>query len=353
MIKPSVDKREFGILPDGNIVYACTLDNGNGMKAEILTLGGIIHRLLVPDKNGDVSDVVLGRERLEQYLEDGACKAAVIGRFANRIAGGVYEWNGTKFILEQNDGEALLHSGSGNYASQNFEHSLFIGDDFAGLRLEMLDEGEAGFPGKVEVVVFYRLFADGRLELEYRLLPEEDTPISVTNHAYFNLAGHEKGTLNGHTLWLNADAYLPVGPTVLPTGEIRQVDGTVFDFREEASLTERMKTKDEQLLLVNGYDHNFCLAGSGMRKVAVLSEESSGRAMEVHTDMPGMQLYTTNLLSEPVSGKDGNHYPRHSAVCLETQQYPNAVNEPDFPNAIFPGGQWYVSKTIFKFEIRV
>ena len=352
MLKPSVQKKEFGILPDGDIVYSCILNNGNGIEAEILTLGGILNRLFVPDKKGAVSDVVLGRERLEQYLGEGFCTSAIIGRFANRIAGGTYEWNGTKVILEQNYGKDLLHSGSGNYASKNFAESLFTGDNFAGVRLNLWDVGEGGFPGKAEVIVLYRLFADGRLELEYRLLPEKDTPINVTSHAYFNLAGQERENLQGHTLWLNADAYLPADSTGMPTGEIRKVEGTAFDFRKKASITEGMESEDEQMLLFHGYDHNFCLNGRGMRKAAVLSEESSVRFMEVYTDMPGMQLFTTNNLPQPVSGKDGSYYFSHCAVCLETQQYPNAVNEPDFPAAIFVGGKWYISSMVFKFGVQ-
>lgn len=349
MLRPAAQKKEFGTLPNGDIVYSCVLNNGNGMEAEILTLGGILNRLYVPDRNGVVSDVVLGRERLEQYLEDGSCTSAVVGRVANRIAGGCYEYNGKKVVLEQNYGKDLLHSGSGNYAAKNFEGSLFVEDNFAAVQLKLLDIGEGGFPGKVEVTIFYRLYTDGRLEIEYRLLPEEDTPINITSHAYFNLAGQEKGALQGHALWIDADAYLPADASGMPIGEIRKVEGTDFDFRKQASLADRMCSEDEQIRLFDGYDHNFCLNGSGMRKVAVLSEESSGRYMKVYTDMPGMQLYTTNSLPKPVPGKGGCCYCEHSAVCLETQQYPNAVNEPSFPSAFFAGGKLYETKTIFEF----
>ena len=212
--------------------------------------------------------------------------------------------------------------------------------------------GEGGFPGKAEVIVLYRLFADGRLELEYRLLPEKDTPINVTSHAYFNLAGQERENLQGHTLWLNADAYLPADSTGMPTGEIRKVEGTAFDFRKKASITEGMESEDEQMLLFHDYDHNFCLNGRGMRKAAVLSEESSGRYMEIYTDMPGMQLYTANGFSEGVVANGGIPLQAHHALCLETQFFPDAPHHENFPSAVLRPGEVYQHTTTYKFEVR-
>ncbi len=325
----------FGAAPSGAEILKIAMTAPSGRSLEVLTLGAIVHRLWVPAPDGRKLDVVLGKENLSDYLSNGLCCSAVIGRYANRIGGAAYTYQGRRYGLEANYGPHCIHGGQGCYAGKVFAPTVTAEEKALCLRLQLLDCGQGGFPGFLAFSVTYRLEND-RVRLIYEAIPTEDTPWSVTSHAYYDLNGH--GSDGDHMLSVCADAYLPAAPDGVPTGEIRPLQRTAFDFRAPRSLQEALKSDDPQLTQFGGFDHTYCIRGQGLRQAAVLRGQDSGIVMEVRTDQPGMQLFTLNTVPQPVPGKDGKRYTAHRAVCLETQQYPNAVNEPGFPNPIIPAG---------------
>ncbi|MGI6577419.1 MAG: aldose epimerase family protein [Eubacteriales bacterium] len=342
-------EKTFGRKDTGEEVRLFHLENGKGMEVEIIELGAIIHRLVVPDRNGVSADVVMGQETLENYINNPSCSAAVVGRFANRISGAAFTLNGQKYLLDQNDGNNTLHSGVGNYSRRFFTGKLFEENDKVGVTLYYKDNGEGGFPGTMDVWVTYALDLEGTLEIQYKAVPDTDTIISLTNHAYFNLSGHMSGSVENHLLQINADFYLPNDPTALPTGEVLSVTGTDMDFNSLRPVGDGFRSTEKQLVQFGGYDHNYCLRGREYRKVAELRDPSSGRGMEVYTDLPGMQLYTSNAAWKNNTGKGGAIYQKHGALCLETQHFPNAINMSHFPSPIYRAGETFQSVTAFKF----
>lgn len=338
---------EFGALPGGTIVQKITMAAPSGLTLEVLTLGATIHRLWVPAKNGAV-DVVLGKADLAGYLAMGLCNSSIIGRFANRVSGASYTYKGRCVPLQANFGQHCIHGGSGCYAGKNFTFAVQREAGALRLQLRLLDRGQGGFPGYAAFGIDYVL-ENQCVRLEYQAVPTEDTPWNVTSHAYFDLNGHGSGAAAGQLLQLNADAYLPAAADGVPTGEVRCVENTDFDFRIPRLLSDALQGNDPQLTQFGGFDHNFCLSGSGMRQAAELRGLESGICMQVWTDLPGLQLFTLNAVPQGFAGKDGRIYNRHASVCLETQHYPDAVHHPEWPSPMIPAGVCSRTSTAFVF----
>lgn len=338
-----ITKTKFGEI-NGRDVYAFTLDNGKGLRAEILNYGGIIRRLIY---NG--VDVVLGRDSIEEYLDNEGYFGALIGRNSNRIEKAEFVLNGESFKLYANDKGNNLHGGK-----DGFDRKIWATREADGaepslcLSLESPD-GEEGFPGTVRVEVTYTLTSDNGIRIHYCGESDKDTVLNMTNHAYFNLNGHTSGVVDNHKLWLNCDFYTPNMEDCVPNGEVRCVCGTAFDFRAPKTLGESFKSNEEQIRLFDGIDHNFAINGGGLRKAARFEGDKTGIIMEVITDCPGIQVYTGNVIEEGRVCKDGAVYCVHDAVCLETQTFPNHLKHRHFPGGILKKGEKYDTVTEYKF----
>lgn len=344
-----VTTKDFGSMPCGDKVYLYKIDNGKGMVAEIISFGAIIHRLYVPDRNGKIADVVLGRDTVEEYMEIANCCADFIGRVANRIKGAQFRIGDKVYNTEINDHDYTKHSASGNYAKKNFSGVTFEDEGIAGVKLSLRDNGEAGFPGGMDVSLTYSLDEDGNFKLFYEAMPEEDTPINFTNHVYFNLAGHDGGYVGDQILQIDADFYMPNLIDSMPTGEILAVKGTAMDFTKLKPMGEGFTSEDLQVQLIGGYDHNFCIRGFGMRRGGFAKDPASGRCLEFFTDMPGVQLYTAVHMKDDFKGKDNAIYQKLHSFCLETQNYTNAINFSQFPSMLYRAGEQFESTTIYRF----
>jgi aldose 1-epimerase len=350
--KPTCTTEVFETLQDGNDIFLYRIENGRGMSIEILSYGGIIHRLYMPDKDGNIADIVLGQDNITGYRKMPNCAGPFIGRVSNRISGGRFMAGGKEWTTEINaDGNCTLHSGGGNYANRIFAGKTFEDESTAGVILSLRDNGEGGFPGGMDVSAEYSLDINGNFKIKYEALPEHDTPISFTNHVYFNLAGHTSGSTADQLLQLDADFCMNFHENGMPLGEIFAVKGTDFDFTEPRPLGQGYKSADPQLSL-GGYDHNYCIRGRGMRRFGSAKDPKSGRCMEFFTDMPGVQLYTGIHLYDGVCiGKDGFGYKNECGFCLETQHYPDAVNMSQFPSPMYKAGEKFESETVFKFHL--
>lgn len=331
-----IEEREFGKMPDGTAVKLFTLSNAKGMVAKIMSYGAIITELQAPDRSGAMTNVVLGADSLDQYLKGFPGSAAVIGRVANRIAKARFSLDGVEYKLAANNGPNHLHGGPKGFAHVVWQgKALPVGPHEAAVRFTYLcKDGEEGYPGNLTVTVTYTLTDDNELRLDYEAVTDKATPVNLSNHAYFNLAGH--GTVLDHELWLAADRYTPADDQLIPTGEIASVKGTPLDFTTPTRIGARIEQLKPKL---NGYDHNFVLPGGGGSLVlaARASDPKSGRVMAVRTTEPGVQLYT------------GNHL-KHGGLCLETQHYPDSVNHPGFPSTILRPGRTFKSTTAFDFS---
>lgn len=335
----------FGKTKAGEPVTAFTLENALGMRATVLDYGCTLVSIEVPDRAGVLCDVILGYRTLAEYEENDGYLGATVGRLANRLAEGRFTLGGKDYALFCNDGKNHLHGGKRGFDSYVWD-SKIEGDSLCFSRLS--PDGEEGYPGNLSVQVRLTFRDDGTLELDYQAATDADTLVSLTNHSYFNLTG--SGQALSHTLWLNASHYTPVEGQI-PTGELRPVEGTAFDFRQEKPIGRDIGAQDAQLRAADGYDHNFVLDGEGMRLAARLYSLESGIAMEVSTDLPGIQLYTANMLSRR-AGKGTRHYGPHDAVCLETQQIPDAIHHENFPSPVLHAGEEWHYKTCFAFSIR-
>ena len=346
----SCTAEHFETLETGVEVFLYRIQGGKGVVAEILSYGGIIHRLFTPDKNGKVDDIVLGQDNIAGYKKMPNCAAPFIGRVANRISGAQFSAGGRIWKTDNNSaGDCTLHSGSGNYANRVFTGKTFEQDNCAGVTLSLRDKGEGGFPGGMDVSLTYSIDEEGNFKLHYEALPEADTPISFTNHVYFNLSGHTSGSVAEQLLNLEADFFMKHHINGLPTGEIAAVSGTDMDFTSLRPLGQGFNSTDPQLSL-GGYDHNYCIRGRGMRRFGSAKDPKSGRCMEFFTDMPGVQLYTgIHLFDGKCLGKDGMEYRNECGFCLETQHYPDAVNSTQFPSPMYKAGEKFESETIFRF----
>jgi aldose 1-epimerase len=344
----TVKRSDFGKMPDGAGVSLYTLTNSHGMEAKIMTYGGILVSVKVPDRKGALADVVLGHDDLAGYVADSKTFfGALIGRYANRIGHAQFTLDGVTYKLPKNDGENSLHGGP-----QGFDKHVWTGRELPdGVELTYLSkDGEAGYPGNLTAVVTYRLTEDNRLQIHYAATSDKPTVVNLTNHTYWNLKG--EGDALAHLVTLNADRFTPVDSGLIPTGELKPVAGTPFDFRKATAPGARISHADAQLKLGNGYDHNWVLNknGTGLTFAARVEETTTGRAMEVYTDQPGIQFYTGNFLDGTVRGKGGRPANQHTALCFETQHYPDTPNKPSFPSAALKPGRKYDTTTEFRFS---
>jgi aldose 1-epimerase len=345
-----VTKSDFGQTADGKKIDLYTLANANGMVVKIMTYGGIITEIHVPDKNGKMADVVLGFDDLKGYLGTHPYFGAIAGRVANRIAKGRFTLNGKEYKLATNNGPNALHGGEKGFDKRVWEASNPRSSILA-LTYRSPD-GEEGYPGNLEVTVGYSLTDANELNIGYRAQTDKATPINLTNHSYFNLAGQGSGDILGHVMMINADQYTPVDDTLIPTGQVAPVKGTPLDFTTPTAIGARIKQVGGNPI---GYDHNFVLRlprGDATRPglAARVTEPKSGRVMEVFTTEPGVQFYTGNFLDGTVKGKGGAVYKQYNGFCLETQHFPDSINHPNFPNTVLKPGDTYRSLTTYRFS---
>jgi aldose 1-epimerase len=345
---------DFGTLQDGTRVEAVELSNSAGMSVRIIALGAAIQSLNVPDRAGVPADVVLGYDSVRDYVAKPLYFGTTVGRFANRIARGKFTLDGREYTLETNDGPNHLHGGLHGLDKVLWKIDDVISGPPARVMLRYVSpDGAGGYPGTLTVKATYLLNEQG-LAVEYHAWTDKPTIVNITNHAIFNLAG--KGDVLGHRLMLSADSYTPVDATLIPTGELRSVAGTPFDFRQARAIGELIRDgHDEQLRFGRGYDHNFVISGEpspmGMRFVARLEDPVSGRVMEVLTSAPGVQFYSGNFLDGTVVGKGGRVYRQGDGLALEPQVFPDAPNHPAFPSARLDPGQQYVNRMAFRFSV--
>jgi aldose 1-epimerase len=352
-----ITKSHFGTLNDGTDVPIYTLVNDAGMEARITPYGGTVVSLTAPDPDGNMEDVVLGFDTLDEYVDHSPFFGCLVGRYANRIAGGEFTLEGETYTLATNDGPNHLHGGDEGFDKKLWSPSARESEYGPSLRLTYTSpDGEEGYPGTLHVTVVYTLVderpnAAGALRIDYMATTDEPTVVNLTNHSYFNLSAGESETILDHELMLNADRFTPVDETLIPTGEIRPVADTPMDFRERTRVGARIDADDEQLELGGGYDHNWVINGEPgtLRVAARVVDPATGREMEVHTTEPGIQLYTGNMMPETLPGKDDRTYVRRGGLCLETQHYPDSPNHPDFPSTKLEPGDTFRSTTIFAF----
>lgn len=347
-----VSRRPFGALPDGRQASLYTLANHNGMQVMVTNYGGIITQLLVPDRHGQPGNVVLGHATLEPYLNDQAYLGALIGRHANRIGHGRFTLEGQAWQLDVNNGANHLHGGAAGFHTRLWEARMFRDDDAAGVTLSLCSpHGDQGYPGNLLVTVRYALRADNVLAVSYGAVCDRATPVNLTQHSYFNLAG--QGDILDHQLTIDADAYTPVDAALIPLGRHDAVAGTPFDFRQPRAIGARIGAPDEQLQRGGGYDHNVVLnpGAAGARQAAVrLHEPASGRVMELFTTEPGLQFYSGNFLGGQPGGA-GRSFGYRSGLCLEPQHFPDAPNQPAFPGTILLPGEQYRSASSYVFSV--
>ncbi len=348
----NIKKEPFGQIAEGTPVELYTLTNDHGLEVSIINYGGIIVSLKIPDRAGKVGEVTLGFDSLEGYLEKSPYFGCIVGRFANRIARGRFTLEGVEYTLAQNNGPNSLHGGLQGFDKVVWEAEPFENEAGVGLTLKYLSpDGEEGYPGNLSVTVIYTLTNDNELKIDYTAATDQPTVLNLTNHTYFNLAGG--GDILGHKLMLNADKFTPIDETLIPTGELRPVEGTPLDFRQATPIGARIEQADEQLRLAGGYDHNFVLdnlAGELILAARVV-EPTSDRVLEVYTTEPGIQFYSGNFLDGTITGKGGRVYHKRTGFCLETQHYPDSPNQPDFPSTVLKHGEEYQQMTIFKFGV--
>ena len=340
----------FGRTKKGEEAHLYLLENKNGVKAYLTDYGAALVRLLVPDKNNELRDVVLGYDDTAGYEQGDVFFGATVGRNANRVGGDHVEIAGKVYKLEKNDNDNNLHSGT-HYYNKRLWDVVEQADDHVAFVLHSPD-GDQGYPGAFDMHVTYTLDDSNELTIHYVAVPDQDTVINMTNHSYFNLNGHASGTVLGHKVTVNADSFTPADAYSIPTGEIRSVEGTPMDFRSGRVLGDDIDTDYEPLRFGSGYDHNWVLKNEGrFDKVAEVASEESGIVMEVYTDLPGVQIYTANFVDgEP--GKDGASYIKRSAVCLETQYFPDAVHHENFPQPLCRKGEKYDTRTAYRFLTR-
>ena len=342
----SVVKEQFGEMPDGRRISLYTITNKNGSSAAVTDLGAVWVRMLVPDAAGKYADVLLGYRDAKGYLENGPHFGSIVGRIANRTGRSRFFLKGREYQLSANDGRNNLHSGPDYYDRRLWEVKE-TGDDHVVFSLHSPD-GDQGYPGNMELSVEYRLTEDDTFEITYHVLSNQDTPVNVTNHAYFNLGGESSGSILNHRLQIAADMFTPSDAESIPTGEILSVTGTPMDFTKPKQIGQDIDSDYTQLVQGRGYDHNWCLRHTpGIYSLAAsVWEDKSGRCMDVYTDLPGMQFYTANWLD----GDEGKSvYSSRDAYCFETQMYPDAVNKPQFASPIIPAGRHYITRTGYHF----
>ncbi len=343
----SITTSKFGVTKEGTEVTLYSIENKNGMKADFIDYGANIVRLFVPDKDGKLDDIVLGFDDVAGYEVNGCFFGSFIGRHGNRIGDAKFELNGVTYELEKNDGNNNLHGGTPGYHKVMYDATTTENSvTFSRVSPDM----EQGYPGNLELAITYTLTDDNELSITYKATSDKDTLCNLTNHSYFNLKGHKGGEITDHLVWIKANGITETTDDLIPNGNIIDVTGTPMDFREKKAIGKEIEADYKPLIIAGGYDHNYALdkeAGK-VEKVAEVSEETTGRTMEVYTDLPGMQLYTGNFISKE-NGKEGAEYTKRTGVCFETQFFPNSVNVPSFDSCVIKAGETFTSTTIYKF----
>ncbi len=333
---------------DGKEVRLFTMENSNGMKVSITNYGAIITAVFTPDKNGDMADVVLGFDNLKSYVDGHPSFGSLVGRYGNRIAKGKFELDGKEYTLAINNGENHLHGGIIGFDKKVWDADSFQRDNEVGLKLHYLSQDmEEGYPGNLNVHVTYTLTEDNELMIDYLASTDKATPINLTSHSYFNLTGVMENIMN-HKIMINADRYVAIDETLIPTGELPLCNNTAMDFKEMQTIGSRFDQVD------GGYDHCYVLDKDGkeLSLAAKVEEPESGRTLEVWTTEPGVQFYTGNFLDGTLKGVQGVFYEKNYGFCLEAQHYPDSPNQPDFPNVILSVGETYMQTTIYKFSVK-
>jgi aldose 1-epimerase len=349
-----ITRKAFGKTPAGESVDIFTLSRAKAPEVSIINFGGDIVSIKAPGRDGKIADVALGYSDLAGYVGDTSYFGAIVGRYANRIAKGRFSLDGKAYELARNNGPNALHGGPTGFQKRVWTPRVVSGPDGDSLELTYVSrDGEEGYPGTLTAKVVYSLGEDGGLKIDYTATTDAPTVVNLTNHSYFNLAGEGEGTILDHEMQIEADAYTPVDATLIPTGEIRPVAGTAFDFRKPTAIGARIDAADEQLKAGGGYDHNFVLRGEmgTLRLAARVVEPKSGRVLEVLTTEPGLQFYSGNFLDGRVTGKSGRPYVRRGGFCLEAQHFPDSPNRPDFPSVVLRPGQTYRQTTIFRLGV--
>lgn len=350
--RANVQKQAFGKTRDGSEVDLYTLTNPAGMTAKVMTYGAILTELTAPDRDGKLADVVLGFDNLNDYLAGHPFFGATVGRVANRIAGSKFTLDGKEYKLAANNGPNSLHGGLKGFDKMVWKAEPAKNGDAAAVKFTYVSkDGEEGYPGNLTVTVTYTLTNENVLRLDYTATTDKATPVNLTNHSYFNLAGAKSGDILGHEITINAEKYTPADDALLPTGEIKSVQGTPFDFKTPKRIGERFdQLKNEP----RGYDHNFVIAreGKGLTMAVEVREPKTGRTMQMWTTEPGVQFYTGNFLDGKKKGKGGVVYKQHAGFCLEAQHFPDAVHHANFPSIILKPGQTYKQTTMYKFSAK-
>jgi aldose 1-epimerase len=346
----AIQKQDFGQLPDGQNVDLYVLTNGKGMLAKIMTYGATLVSLGVPDRNGDIADITLGCDTLEGYMAASPYFGSTVGRYANRIAKGKFTLDGVDYTLATNNGENHLHGGIKGFDKVLWQAEPFKEEKAVGVKFVYFSkDGEEGYPGNLACTVTYRMTEDNELKITYEAETDKATPVNLTHHSYFNLAGQGDGDILFHELMLEADKYTPVDAGLIPTGEIRDVADSPMDFTNPHAIGERIGQVE------GGYDHNFVLRSGGGGSLALAArvyEPERGRVMEIFTTEPGIQFYSGNFLDGTITGKAGKVYNQHYGFCLEPQHFPDSPNKPNFPSTILQPSAKYLSITLFKFSAR-
>ncbi|KJD34410.1 aldose epimerase [Tamlana nanhaiensis] len=354
-VKSSIVKSDFGTLKDGTAIEKYSLKNKNGVEMDVITYGGRITSLKVPNSQGTFENVVLGFDNIADYEGDNPFFGALIGRFGNRIAKGKFSLNGEDYTLATNDGPNHLHGGVNGFDRVVWNVTPIEDENNPGLKLTYLSkDGEEGYPGNLNVTVVYTLTSENAVEVAYEATTDKATVVNLTQHAYFNLTGDFSKAIVDHDIVIDADGFLPVDGALIPTGEIRKVAETPFDFTSVKKISKEINAENEQLILGKGYDHCWVLndAEAGMRFVASAYDATTGRFMEVFSEEPGIQLYTGNFLDGTLPMPNGGTYAHRTGFCLETQHFPDSPNKEAFPSVVLNPGETYKTKTLFLFSVK-
>jgi aldose 1-epimerase len=357
LLGTSVTKTTTQVMFQGKPIETVTLKNGKGIEIQAMTYGAIITSLKMPDRTGTPGDVVLGFDRLEQYWADPPPPyfGSIVGRYGNRIAKGKFSLDGKTYSLAANNGVNHLHGGN-----RGFDKVLWSvttkesPEGSSAIFTRTSPDGEEGYPGTLQVRVTYTLNEKNELIVDYHATTDKPTPVNLTQHSYFNMAGEGSGDILGQVLTIDADRYTPVDDTLIPTGQLAPVEGTPFDFRKPTAIGARITQDHEQLTFGKGYDHNWVLTrkGAGLQHAARLSDPKSGRTVDIATTEPGLQFYSGNFLDGTIKGKGGHVYAHRTGLCLETQHFPDSPNRPNFPSTIVRPGKAYESRTVFTFSAK-
>jgi aldose 1-epimerase len=346
--EPEIKRQPFGRLPDGTAVHLFTLKNANGVEASICNYGGIVVSFKAPDRNGKFGDIVLGFDDLEDYLKQHPFFGCIVGRYGNRIAKGKFNLNGKEYHLATNNGPNALHGGLKGFDKVVWDATVKASSLGPALELRYLSkDGEEGYPGNLSVTAVYTLTVDNGLQLDYTATTDKATIVNLTQHSYFNLTGH--GDVLNYDVMIAADKFTPVDNTLIPTGELRPVEGTPFDFRKPTRIGARIDEDNEQLKFGGGYDHNFVFNKplGKLELAARVHDASSGRVLEVLTTEPAVQFYTANQLAG-IKGKAGQVYGKRGAFCMEPQHFPDSPNHPNFPSTVLKPGEVYRNTIIYR-----